>query len=125
MLLANVLMAGSTEKVEYTADLITERRGNSLDLRIGKDAYDVDTLTLTLLGDPERFLSVASRDPSVSIMSNEPGVSLIKVTRNRAAISAGTIITTLDLLVSGEAVITPIDPILTSMGQSYSLSVQG
>lgn len=124
MLLANVLTAGSTEKVEYSADLIAERQGNSLDLRLGKDAYDVDTLTLTLLGDPERLLSVTSRDPSVTVISNEPGVSLIKVTRTRTPIMAGTIITTLDLTVSGEAVITPIDPVLTSMGQSYSLSVQ-
>lgn len=125
MLLANVLEAGNTAKVDYSADLITERIGNRLDLRIGRDAYDVDTLTVTLLGDPERFLSARSSDPTVSIESNEPGVSLVKIKRDRTAIQAGTVITSIDLIVSGEAVIIPIDPILTSMGQSYSLSVSG
>lgn len=125
MILANVLQAGSDEVVEYSADMIVERSGDVFSLRLGKDAYDVDLITLTLLGDPERFLSLTSSDPSVTIMENEPGVSLIKITKDKAQYKVGEVITSLTATVSGETVITPVDPVLTSGTQSYTLSIQG
>jgi hypothetical protein len=125
MILANVLQAGSDEIVDYSADMIVERSGDTLSLRLGKDAYDVDLITLTLLGDPERLVSLASTDPSVTIMENEPGVSLVKITKNKAQYKAGEVITTLTATVSWETVITPVDPVLTSGTQSYTLSIQG
>lgn len=86
MILANVLEAGSTEVVEYSADFLVKQEGSTLSFILGKDAYDVDTLSFSLLGDPERFLSLQSNDPSVSIVSNEPGVALVKITKNRSAL---------------------------------------
>ena len=71
LLLANVLQAGSPEIVNYTADLMIERHDRTIDLRLGKEAYDVDGLSLTLLGDPEKFLALHSPDPSVMITSSE------------------------------------------------------
>lgn len=100
MILANVLQAGSDEIVDYSADMIVERSGDTLSLRLGKDAYDVDLISLTLLGDPERLVSLVSTDPSVTIMENEPGVSLVKITKNKAQYKAGEVITTLTATVS-------------------------
>ena len=65
------MQAGSTEKVDYTADLMVERSGSYIALRLGKDAYDVDSLSLSLLGDPERFIALSSIDPSVRITTSE------------------------------------------------------
>ncbi len=124
-LLANVLRAGSEEVVNYTADLMVERAGDALSLRLGKDAYDVDTLSLSLLGDPEKFLGVTSADPSVSVTSNELGVYMVKLSKDKAHFQKGEVITTLVLSVSGETAIAPVDALLTSAGQSYILSLQG
>lgn len=124
-LLSNVLEAGSQEKVEYSADLMVERQGNQLNLRLGKDAYDVDMLSFSLLGDPERFLGATSSDPSVSVTSNESGVYMVKFTGNKTQIKAGEIIASLSTTVSGETIITPVDALLMSAGQSYTLSVKG
>lgn len=124
-LLANVMQAWSTEKVDYTADLMVERSGSYIALRLGKDAYDVDALSLTLLGDPERFIALSSIDPSVRITTSESWVYLINITRDRESLHRGAIITTLSATLSGEAKIAPVDPVLTSAGQSYSLSIQG
>ena len=124
-LLANVIQAGSTEKVDYTADLIVERSGSSIALRLGKDAYDVDSLSLTLLGDPERFIGLTSMDPTIRVTTSESWVYLINITRDRESLHRGAIITTLSAILSGEANIAPVDPVLTSAGQSYSLSIQG
>lgn len=123
MILANVLQAGSDEIVDYSADMMVERNGDTLSLRLGKDAYDVDMISVVLLGDPERFLSLASDDPSVTVLTNEPGVSLVKITKEKAQYKAGEIITTLRATVSWETVITPVDPVLTSGTQSYSLTI--
>lgn len=100
MILANVLQAGSDEIVDYSADMMVERNGDTLSLRLGKDAYDVDMISVVLLGDPERFLSLASDDPSVTVLTNEPGVSLVKITKEKAQYKAGEIITTLRATVS-------------------------
>lgn len=124
-LLSNVLEAGSQEKVDYSADLMVERQGNQIDLRLGKDAYDVDTLSLSLLGDPEKFLGITSSDPDVTVTSSESGVYMVKLSKNKAQIKAGEVITSLSATISGEAIITPVDVLLTSAGQSYTLSVKG
>ncbi len=124
MLLANVLEAGSQAKVDYTADLMVERSGADISLRIGKDAYDVDTLTLTLLGNPERFLGLTSTDPDITITSSESGVSLVTLHKNKAQFYAGDIITHLHATLSDETEIAPVDPVLTSAGQSYALTIK-
>lgn len=43
-----------------------------IDLKLGKEAFDVDTITLSFLGDPERFQSLSSLDKDVNISTSEP-----------------------------------------------------
>lgn len=124
-LLSNVLDAGAEETVNYSADIMVERKGNQIDLRLGKDAYDVDMLSLSLLGNPDAFLGLTSSDPSVSVLSNEPWVYMVKFSDNKKQIKAGEIITSLSATLSGEVNLAPVDALLTSAGQSYNLSVKG
>ncbi len=119
------MKAGSTEKVDYSADLMVERSWSHIALRLGKDAYDVDALSLTLLGDPEKFIWLSSSDPTVRITTSESWVYLVTVSRTRESLKAGDIITTLNATLSGKVTIAPIDPVLTSAGQSYGLTIKG
>lgn len=48
---ANVLEAG-TQKIVYEADFIMERMNGDLSFRIGKSAQNIETLSFSLLGDP-------------------------------------------------------------------------
>lgn len=125
MLLANVLQAGAPEVVNYTADLIVERKWNVIDLKLGKEAFDVDTVTLSLLGDPEKFQSLSSLDKDVNISTSEPWVFFIKKTLQKAHILPGSTVISLIATVSGASVLVPVDAVLISAGQSYSLSIQG
>ncbi len=75
---ANVLEA-NTPKLHYDADLIVERNGSILTLRIGKDAQNIDSLTFSLLGDPSVLKSLSSSESSTTILGNEPGIFLVKV----------------------------------------------
>lgn len=125
MLLANVMQAGSPEIVSYTADLRVERHGDMIDLKLWKEAFDVDMITLSFLGDPEKFHSLASPDKYVTISTTESWVFLIKKTLEKAHILPGSTVISLTATLSGESVLVPVDAILVSAGQSYSLSIQG
>jgi hypothetical protein len=49
------VVAGVASDKKYDADLLIERNGSDIIIRMGKTAEKVDTLTVTLLGDPALF----------------------------------------------------------------------
>jgi hypothetical protein len=121
---ANVLEA-NTRKVVYDADLIMERSTTGITIRIGKNAENVDALTFSLLWDPSIITGLsADRNTGTSIINNEPGIYLVKVSLGRS-LSPGDVITTLTPKLSGNTSLAMIDAGFTSSGASYSLSVKG
>jgi hypothetical protein len=62
-------VAGVTEVPRYDADLVMTRENSSLIVTFGTRAQAVDTVDLTLLGDPSRLHSITSINPDVRIVS--------------------------------------------------------
>ncbi len=119
---ANVLEA-NTQKITYDADLIMERRDGTMAIRIGKDAESVETLNFSLLGDPSVFKWVKSSDSRVKIVSNEPGITLVKITVGKS-LKSWEVIASLTPTLVGNTSIAMIDAGFTSSGVVYSLSVR-
>lgn len=90
---ANVLEAGK-QKVVYNADLLMEHSGNTLSFRIGKSAENVETLSFSVLGNPEILKAISSENSNTTITNNEPGIFLIKVGVDKS-LDAGEIVTVL------------------------------
>lgn len=74
---ANVV-AGLGEQKKYDADLLIERNGSDIIIRMGKTAEKVDTLTVTLLGDPTLFTGLMTDDPTLSITAKDPGMYIVR-----------------------------------------------
>lgn len=119
---ANVI-ASQEPTVTYEADLILERSGTDLLFRIGKDAQNVDTVYFTLLWDPSYFQWVSTQENGVEIITNDPGVYLIKVSLGRS-IMAGEVILRLKPSLTGETSIALLDAGFQSAGTTYTLSVK-
>ena len=74
---ANVVRGLATEK-KYDADLLIERDGSDIVIRMGKSAEKVDTLTVTLVGDPSLFTALTTTDPTLSIEAKDPGMYIVR-----------------------------------------------
>jgi hypothetical protein len=63
-------VAGLTPSTQYDADIIMTRPTSSqVSLVFGARATAVDSIELTLLGDPSRLRTITSTDPTIRIMS--------------------------------------------------------
>ncbi len=109
----------------YEADLLVERTGNDIILRIGKDAKNVEKFSLSFLGDPARFRGLSSTDKNVTITSSESGSVKIEISLSGKDFSAGGIFTTLRADMDTGTPLAPVDARFTSAGVEYSLSVKG
>lgn len=121
---ANVLMAPESVTPTYAADLLIERSGSSITVRMGKHAESVDSLSFSLLGDPTKFHALTSSSSDTTITSNEPGAYIIKIELHGAQLTAGQVLTTLETTLPKEAFIAPVDATFLSAGQPYSLSLE-
>ena len=125
LLQANVL-SSTSEKVSIpTADLILDRTDSEIVIHMWKNAEAVETLTFTLLGDPTKFTGLVSSDPSVTILTNEPGMSLVKISFPPKNLLAWEIITKLQATIQSGSTLAVTDASFLSRGVSYNLSVQG
>lgn len=126
LLKANVLGAPTpgieTQETTLT-DLAFIRDGRELRVVLEKDAYSVDRISFSLLGDPEKFNSLVSADAGVSILSNEPGVYRVTLSLDRDVSAHTTIATFTSSLTQGE-MIAPVDGFFESKGETYSLSME-
>lgn len=124
MLSANVLMAPETVTPTYDADVLIERSGSTIIVRMGKNAEQVDSLSFSLLGDPTKFNTLTTSGLNTTITSNEPGAYIVKIELHGAQLTAGQVLTTLETTLPKEAFIAPVDATFLSAGQSYSLSLE-
>ena len=74
---ASVVRGLAPEK-KYDADLLIERSGRDIVIRMGKSAEQVDTLTVTLVGDPSLFTALSTTDPTLSIEAKDPGMYIVR-----------------------------------------------
>ena len=121
---ANVLMAPESVTPTYAADLLIERSGSSITVRMGKNAEQVENVSLSLLSDPTLFTELTSLLPNTKIISNEPGAFLVSLSFNKEDIMAGQVLTTLTTNLPAAAFLAPVDATFLSAGQSYSLSLE-
>ena len=122
---ANVLSSTSEKTSIPTADLILDRTDSQIVVHMWKNAEAVESLTFTLLGDPTKFTALTSSDPSVTILTNEPGMSLVKVSFPSKNLTAGEVITRLQVTIQSGSTLAVTDASFLSQGTSYNLSVQG
>jgi hypothetical protein len=109
------------EEKQYSADLIMQKRDNTLEFIIGKNADDVKTLYFTLLWNPEVLKSVQTSQANTTVSMNDPGVVLIQVNLN-SSLKAGDIVTRLTPTLVGNSPLTVIDAGFSSATGDYSLS---
>ena len=109
----------------YDADIVMTRQNDSIVLTFGKRAQAVDTIDLTLLGDPSRLHSITSINPDFRIVSqSEMGIYHVSIDMHGRDIAAGTPIASLTARIDTGAVLALSDTQFVSGGQRYSLSSQ-
>lgn len=101
-----------------------EHSGNTLSFRIGKSAENVETLSFSVLGNPEILKAISSENSNTTITNNEPGIFLIKVGVDKS-LDAGEIVTVLHPTLTWDSPLALIDAGFTSSWTLYSLSVKG
>ena len=84
---ANVVRGLATDK-KYDADLLIERDGSNIVIRMGKSAEKVDTLTVTLIGDPTLLTALTTTDPSLTIEGKDPGMYIVRATLHGESLRA-------------------------------------
>lgn len=109
----------------YEADLLVERTGNDITLRIGKDAKNVEKFSLSFLGDPARFRGLSSTDTNIIVISNEPGSVKVEIPLSGKNFSAGDVLMILRADMDTGTPLAPVDARFTSAWMEYSLSVKG
>ncbi len=122
---ASVVRGLTWDAKVYDADLLIERRDRAIDIRIGKDAKKVDTLTLTLVGDPSVFGTLTTDDPTITITSSAPGMYVISARLDGSDLHAWDRVTGLSTSLPSEAAISATDASFMSEGVKYGLSVKG
>ena len=119
-------VAGVTETPQYDADLVMTRENSSLIVTFGTRAQAVDTVDLTLLGDPNRLHSITSTHPDVRIVGqSDMGVYHVSVDMHGRDITAGTRIAALTASIDTGAAFSLSDTQFVSGGQRYSMSNKG
>jgi hypothetical protein len=119
-------VAGVTEAPHYDADLVMTRQSGDISITLGTRAQAVDTVTLTLLGDPSRLHSITAASPDIRIVGqSEMGVYQISIDMHGRDITSGTQIAGLTAMIDTGATLSLSDTQFVSGGQRYSLSSQG
>ncbi|MBC7503683.1 hypothetical protein H7169_01830 [Candidatus Gracilibacteria bacterium] len=115
-----------SETPHYDADLIMTREDSRLDFMIGSRANSVETIDLTLLGDPARLHSLTAMSPDIRVISQtEMGVYHISIDMHGRDIVAGTQVASLIAHMDTGAVLVIADTQFVSGGQRYSMSNKG
>ena len=110
---------------KYDADLLIERRGTDIIIRMGKTAEKVDTLTVTLLGDPTLFTGLTTDDTTLTILAKDPGMYIVRADIGGKTLHAGDMVTGLRAILDPKGTIAPVDATFMSSGVEYGLSVKG
>ncbi len=119
-------VAGVTEIPRYDADLVMTRENSSLIITFGTRAQAVDTVDLTLLGDPTRLHTITASSPDIHVTGqSEMGVYHISIDMHGRDIVAGTHIASLTAMIDTGAVLSLSDTQFVSGGQRYSMSNKG
>ena len=92
---------------------------------MGKTAEKVDTLTVTLLGDPALFTGLVTDDPTLSITAKDPGMYIVRANIGGQMLHAGDMVTGLRATLDPKGAIAPVDATFVSAGVEYGLSVKG
>lgn len=92
---------------------------------MGKTAEKVDTLTVTLLGDPTLFTGLTTDDPTLSITAKDPGMYVVRADIGGQTLHAGDMVTGLRATLDPKGAIAPVDATFVSAGVEYGLSVRG
>ncbi len=110
----------------YDADVILETQsGWMIDIVFGSLARSVDSLTFTILSDPEKFTSLMTGDSRVQITSQDPGVYTVTMSLEGEDIYPGTKILTLRAMMDASVSITLADTTFESAGLKYNLTSKG
>ena len=97
-----------------------------LTLTFGTRAERVDTIDLTLLGDPTRLHSLTAASPDVHITGQaDMGVYHISIDMHGRDIAAGTHIADLAVSIDAGATLAISDTQFVSGGQRYSITNKG
>lgn len=110
----------------YPADLVLESWENGkIDIVYGSTAQAVDTITFTLLSDPEKLTSLSASDIRTTIVSKDPGMYEINLRLAHENIYPGTKLITLETNAPSETSIAIVDTSFDSAGMKYSLTSKG
>ena len=121
---ANVSSEVGTQ--HYDADLVMTREDSSLIVTFGTRAQAVDTINLTLLGDPSRLHTITSINPDVRIVGqSDMGVYHVSIDMHGRDIAVGTRIAELTVSIDTGTTLSLSDTQFVSGGQRYSMSNQG
>lgn len=108
---------------QYAADIVMTRQDGSIVLTFGKQAQVVDTIDLTLLGDPTRLHTITAASPDIRIESQpEMGVYHISINMHGRDVTTGTQVASLMAQIDTGAALALSDTEFVSGGQRYSLS---
>lgn len=111
---------------EYAAEIMMTRQDGSIVLTLGKSAQAVDTIDLTLLGDPSHLHAITSPSTDIRIVrQSDMGVYHISIDMHGRDITAGTQVASLMAQIDTGAALALSDTQFVSGGQRYSLSSQG
>ncbi len=119
------VVAGVASDKKYDADLLIERNGSDIIIRMGKTAERVDTLTVTLLGDPTLFTGLTTDDPTLSITTKDPGMYVVRAGIGEQTLHAGDMVIGLRATLDPKGTVAPVDATFMSAGVEYGLSVKG
>jgi hypothetical protein len=107
----------------YDADVILETQsGWMIDIVFGSLARSVDSLTFTLLSDPEKFTALATWDGRVQIVNQDGGVYMVTMSLSGEDIYPGTKVLTLRAMMDPSVNIALVDTTFESAGLKYNLT---
>lgn len=115
-------VANLTPSVQYNADIILQGSGSSYSLIFGSDAKKVDSISFTLLSDPEHLRSVSSPNSNLVLSSLGGGMYHGIIAIWGWDITPGAIITRLSIDIDTNTLINLVDTKFVSEGSEYDLS---
>ncbi len=109
---------------QYEADVVLESQADdTLSVVFGSLAQSVDSLSFTLLADPEKFTSLTTDNASAKIDNREPWMYVVTMKFNGENIYPGTKVISLKL--PKVMSIALVDTTFQSAGLTYNLTSKG
>ncbi len=110
----------------YDADLILETStAGNIDIVIGSEIRAPESLTFTLVSDPEKFTSLTTTDPRAEITTLAPGAYTVRVKLTGENIYPGAKLLSLQAAMDPAVSIGLVDTTFESAGVSYDLTSKG